>query len=182
VPAETLVVLDEAYREFVTDPDVPDGLELLPGRPNLAVLRTFSKAWGLAGLRLGYLLAPTAIAANLKKLIPPFAVSVLQTVAAQVALEQPEYMVKRTRAIVAERERMFAALREHPTWTVYPSRGNFLLIRTPDARAAHAHLLAQGVLVRRQDSYHGLAGCIRVSVGTPRENDAFLAAAASAPN
>ena len=57
VPAQTLVVLDEAYREFVTDPDVPDGLELMRGRPNVAVLRTFSKAWGLAGLRVGYLIA-----------------------------------------------------------------------------------------------------------------------------
>lgn len=171
-----LVVIDEAYVHFATS----DFRAFARARPNVVLLRTFSKAWGLAGLRLGYLLAPPAIAGNLKKLIPPFATSILQTVAAQVALENPGYMVERTRAVVAERNRMFAALVQHPRWTVYPSSGNFLLIRTPDARAAHTQLLAQGVLVRRQDSYHGLSGCIRVSVGTPAENDRFLRAALDA--
>jgi len=170
-----LVVLDEAYCHF-SDTDYR---AFARTRPNVVLLRTFSKAWGLAGLRLGYLLAAPAVAGNMRKLIPPFATSVLQTVAAQVALEHPQFMLERTRRTVAERQRMFDALRAHATWTVYPSSGNFLLIRTPDARAAHAHLLAQGVLVRRQDSYHGLQGCIRVSVGTPAENDRFLAAALS---
>jgi histidinol-phosphate aminotransferase len=171
-----LVVIDEAYCHFGDS----DYRAFARARPNVVLLRTFSKAWGLAGLRMGYLLAPPGIASNLKKLIPPFATSIVQTVATQVALENPQFMVERVRHIVAERERMFAALRAHATWTVYPSSGNFLLIRTPDARAAHAHLLAQGVLVRRQDSYHGLEGCIRVSVGTAAENDRFLAAALAA--
>ena len=121
-----LVVIDEAYCHFGDS----DFRAFARTRPNVVLLRTFSKAWGLAGLRLGYLLAPAAIAANLKKLVPPFATSTLQTAAAQVALEQPRYMVERVRRIVAERGRMFAALRSHPRWTVYPSSGNFLLIRT----------------------------------------------------
>lgn len=168
-----LVVLDEAYCHFAGR----DCRDFARKHPNVVLLRTFSKAWGLAGLRLGYLLAQPALAANLKKLVPPFATSVLQTVAAEAALAEPGYMLARTARVVAERERMFAALREHPTWTVYPSHGNFLLIRTPDARAAHAGLLEHGVLVRRQDSYYGLEGCIRVSVGTAEENERFLAAA-----
>ena len=87
VPATTLVVLDEAYREFVTDPDVPDGVELMRGRPNVAVLRTFSKAWGLAGLRVGYLLAEDpAVAEAVRKTHVPFSVSMLAQAAAVAAL------------------------------------------------------------------------------------------------
>ena len=77
---------------------------------------------------------------------------------------------------------MYQKLLEHPTWTVYPSQANFLLVRTPDAKAAHAGLLAHGVLVRRQDSYPGLEGCLRVSIGTPEENSAFLEAVFSEVN
>lgn len=168
-----LVVLDEAYVQFSGQ----DCKAFARAHTNVVLLRTFSKAWGLAGLRLGYLLASDAVAANLRKLVPPFATSVLQTVAAQAALEHPGYMLERAAQVVAERERMFAALQSHPAWTTYPSGGNFLLIRTPDAAQAHADLLAHGVLVRRQDSYFGLEGCIRVSVGTPEQNDRFLAAA-----
>ena len=78
---------------------------------------------------------------------------------------------------MSERERVYQKLLGHPTWTVYPSQANFLLIRTPDAKAAHAKLLERGVLVRRQDSYPGLEGCLRVSIGKPEENSAFLEAA-----
>ena len=84
MPGDTLVVLDEAYREFVTDPDVPDGLELMRGRPNVAVLRTFSKAWGLAGLRVGYLVAEDpAVAEAVRKTHVPFSVSMLAQAAAR---------------------------------------------------------------------------------------------------
>ncbi len=87
MPATTLVVLDEAYREFVTDPEVPDGIELMRGRPNVAVLRTFSKAWGLAGLRVGYLIAEDpAVAEAVRKTHVPFSVSTLAQAAAVAAL------------------------------------------------------------------------------------------------
>ena len=170
-----LLVIDEAYHQFCGD----DVLALALQYPHVVVLRTFSKAWGLAGMRLGYALASNAIARQLRKLVPPFGVSLWQSVCAQVALAHPAYMHDSVARIRQERSRLTAALQQHPHWTVYPSEANFLLIRTPDAGAAVAGLLAQGVLVRRQDSLYGLEGCIRVSIGTPAENDAFLAAAAN---
>ncbi|MDP1683807.1 histidinol-phosphate transaminase [Hydrogenophaga sp.] len=168
-----LLVVDEAYHQFAPD----DARELAQRHDHVVLLRTFSKAWGLAGVRLGYALASDAVARQLRKLVPPFGVSLLQTVCAQVALEHPGYVQERVAFTLLERERLAAALRAHPTWKALPSHANFLLIRTPDAAAAHADLLAQGVLVRRQDSLHGLQGCIRVTVGTADENSAFLRAA-----
>ncbi|MBT9464487.1 histidinol-phosphate transaminase [Hydrogenophaga sp.] len=168
-----LLVVDEAYHHFAPD----DARALARRHEHVVLLRTFSKAWGLAGVRLGYALASDAVARQLRKLVPPFGVSLMQTVCAQVALEQPGYVQERVAITLRERERMATALQAHPTWQVLPSHTNFLLIRTPDAAAAHADLLAQGVLVRRQDSLHGLRGCIRVTVGTVEENSAFLRAA-----
>lgn len=86
-------------------------------------------------------------------------------------------MVARIRA---ERERLFEALSKHPRWKPYPSAANYILVRTPDAKAAYDRLLAKGILIRRQDHYRGLEGCIRITVGSPAENDALLAAAADA--
>lgn len=172
-----LVVVDEAYVHFAPD----DAVAFARQRPQVVLLRTMSKGWGLAGLRLGWALASDEVARQLRKLVPPFAVSTLQAVCAQVALEHPEVLRARVDATVRERERVAAALARHPTWITYPSAANFLLIRTPDAKAAHAALLAAGVLVRRQDALPGLAGCLRVTIGTPAENDAFLAAALPGP-
>ncbi len=168
-----LLVIDEAYHQFAQG----SATELARRYPHIVLLRTFSKAWGLAGLRLGYALASDEVARQLRKLVPPFAVSVMQTVCAQVALANPGYMQARVASTIAERERLTSALARHPAWSVTSSQANFLLIRTPDAASAHASLLSHGVLVRRQDSYFGLEGCIRVTVGTPAENDAFLKAA-----
>ena len=170
-----LVVVDEAYHHFAPD----DMRDWARQHDNVVILRTFSKAWGLAGMRLGYALTSAAVARQLRKLVPPFGISALQSVCAEVALAHPEYVQERVARVLQERERMTAALRQHPSWQVFPSHANFLLIRTPDAAAAYQGLLAQGVLVRRQDSYYALAGCIRVTVGTAQENSAFLAAAAA---
>jgi histidinol-phosphate aminotransferase len=172
-----LLVIDEAYHHFTEH----DARALARRHPHVVLLRTFSKAWGLAGLRLGYALASDEVARQLRKLVPPFGVSVLQTVCAQVALEHPGYMRERVAQTLRERERVFKALQAHPVWQVLPSQANFLLVRTPDAAEAHAALLAQGVLVRRQDRLHGLAGCLRVTVGTEAENNAFLRAAGLTP-
>ena len=169
-----LLVVDEAYHHFAPD-DVRDWARQ---HDNVVILRTFSKAWGLAGMRLGYALASPAVARQLRKLVPPFGISMLQSIAAEVALAQPGYVQSRVAQVRQERARVTEALRQHPTWQVFPSEANFLLIRTPDAQAAYQGLLAHGVLVRRQDSYFGLHGCIRVTIGTPAENSAFLAAAA----
>lgn len=168
-----VVVLDEAYHQFAQE----SLMSWLKVYPNLILLRTFSKAWGLAGLRLGYALGQPSLMRQLKKLVPPFPLSCPQSITLQVALEHSDYVTKRVSLIISERERIFQALQQHPSWTTYPSQGNFLLIRTPDAKEAHESLLKQGVLVRRQDSYFGLEGCIRVSIGSPQQNDRFLTAA-----
>jgi histidinol-phosphate aminotransferase len=170
-----LLVVDEAYHHFT--PDTAIGLARRD--PHVVLLRTMSKGWGLAGLRLGWALASDAVARQLRKLSPPFGVSTMQAVCAEVAFEHAALLHERIARVVSEseRERMAAALARHPTWRAYPSAANFLLVRTPDAAPAHAALHAAGVLVRRQDSLPGLAGCFRVTVGTPAENDAFLVAA-----
>ncbi len=168
-----VVVLDEAYFEFAGRAH----LNLLETHPNVCILRTFSKAWGLGGARLGYLLAQPELAGNIQKVCSPFNVNVMTTVVAEVALEFPDYVQSRVDELLLERERVYQALKPHPSWVIYPSHANYHLIRTGDAKRAHAELLEHGVLVRRQDSYPGLEGCIRVSVGTPAENTAFISAA-----
>lgn len=172
-----LTVIDEAYYQFAAT----DAKELAKANPHVVLLRTFSKAWGLAGFRLGYALTSDEVARQLRKLAPPFGVSLMQTVAAQVALVNAGYVQERVREAVQERERVYQALLRHPSWQVFPSQANFLLIRTPDAAQAFAQLLACGVLVRRQDSNFGMEGCIRMSIGTPAQNNAFLAAAGLGP-
>ncbi|WP_066269006.1 pyridoxal phosphate-dependent aminotransferase [Hydrogenophaga palleronii] len=173
-----LLVVDEAYHHFIGG---EDARALARRHPHVVLLRTFSKAWGLAGLRLGYALTSDAVAQQLRKLVPPFGVSLLQSVSAEVALAHADYLHERVAQTRSERERLFQALRQHPSWVPLSSHANFLLVRTPDAAAAHAQLLAGGVLVRRQDRLHGLQGCIRVTVGTVDENNTFLRAAGLTP-
>ena len=168
-----LVVLDEAYEQYCGASLKHFALE----HNNVVILRTFSKAWGLAGVRLGYMLSNPDLAAQVQKMLLPFNVSILNLVTAEVILEHPELMQARVEMVMLERERMFKALQHHPTWVAYQSAANYILIRTSDAARVHKQLLECGVLVRRQDSYLGLEGCIRVSIGTPAENDAFIAAA-----
>ena len=109
--------------------------------------------------------------------MPPFGFSTLHSAALEVALEHPEYLLERVRETVSERERISHALKNHLTWTVFPSSTNFTLIRTPNADAAYRGLLERGILVRKQGGNPMLEGCLRVSVGTPEQNSAFIAAA-----
>jgi histidinol-phosphate aminotransferase len=172
VPDTTLVVLDEAYREFVTDPDVPDGLELMRGRPNVAVLRTFSKAWGLAGLRVGYLIAEDpAVAEAVRKTNVPFSVSSLAQAAAVAALAGEDEVRRRCAAVVAERERLTGALRERGL-EVSESHANFVWLPVGEQTAELAAALEARAVITRPFAGEG----IRVTVGTPEEDDAFLAA------
>ena len=171
-----IVVIDEAYVEYAG----VNHTQFLE-HANVCILRTFSKAWGLGGLRLGYLMAGPDLASQVQKILAPFNVSLLHTVIASVALENPAYVTERVSEALLERSRVYEALREHPTWHIYPSHANYHLIRTPDAALAHAQLLERGVLVRRQDSLLGLEGCLRVSIGTPSENTAFMSAAKELP-
>ncbi|GAA6763591.1 histidinol-phosphate transaminase [Thermus hydrothermalis] len=168
-----LLVVDEAYREFAGTDFSPLGRD----NPHVAFLRTFSKAFSLGGVRAGYLLAHPRVAGVVREILPPFVLPAHTGAVLEVVLENPGYVGEVVAEVVRERERVHAALKAHPTWHPYPSHANFLLVRTPDAEAAFRHLLAQGVLVRRQDHYPGLAGCIRVTVGRKEEMDAFLRAA-----
>jgi histidinol-phosphate aminotransferase len=172
VPADVLVVIDEAYREFITDPDVPDGLEVAGDRPNVAVLRTLSKAWGLAGVRVGWLTAPEPVADAVRKVITPFSVSALAQPAAIAALQQEDEMRRRVDIITAERTRVTDALRG---WLpdVPTSQANFVWLPLGDRSAAFGTgCEARGVIVR---PFQGDG--VRVTIGIPTENDAFLAAA-----
>jgi histidinol-phosphate aminotransferase len=172
VPEHTLIVLDEAYREFVTDPDVPDGLELMRGRPNVAVLRTFSKAWGLAGLRVGYLIAEDpAVAEAVRKTHVPFSVSLLAQAAAVAALESEEEVRARCAAVVAERDRLTAGLRDRG-FDVADSQANFVWLAVGEQAVDLAAALEARAVITRPFAGDG----VRVTVGTPEEDDVFLAA------
>jgi histidinol-phosphate aminotransferase len=168
-----ILAIDEAYCQF-------SGTDLRPlarGNPNVVILRTFSKAFGLGGVRAGFLLAVPDVAAKLQAMLPPFDVPVHTAAIIETVLEFPGRAAEVGVRLAAERDRVISSLARHPTWRPCPSRANFFLVRTPDAEAAWRSLLARGILVRRQDHLPGLAGCLRVSVGTQEENDAFLRAA-----
>ncbi|MFN4070035.1 MAG: pyridoxal phosphate-dependent aminotransferase [Thermus caldifontis] len=168
-----LLVVDEAYREFAGTDFRPLGRE----NPHVALLRTFSKAFSLGGIRAGYLLAAPEVAQVVREVLPPFVLPAHTGAILEVVLENPGYVQEVVERVRSERERVYGRLLSHPTWRPYRSHTNFLLVRTPEAAEAFRHLLAQGILVRRQDHYPGLSGCIRVTVGLKEEMDAFLKAA-----
>ncbi len=170
-----LVVCDEAYQEF----GGPSAIPLLRQSPRVVVLRTFSKAMGLAGLRFGYALAHPAVAREIAKAKLPYNVNAITLAAAEVALEQHERFEARVRHIVAERERLAPRLAALRGVEVFPSQANFLLLRFQEVapQAVFTRLVEEaGILVRDVSRGPGLAGCLRVSIGTPADNDAVLAA------
>jgi histidinol-phosphate aminotransferase len=175
VPSDVLVVLDEAYREFVTDPDVPDGFSFLD-RQNVAVLRTFSKAYALAGIRLGYLVADAEIAAGVRRVGIPFSVNRIAQAAGIAAMSaQPELMA-RCREVVEERPRVRDALLEMG-YDVPETQANFVWLPLRDRTAAfNEHCMDQKVIIR---AFTGEGA--RATIGLPAENDAFLAAARTFP-
>ena len=172
VPSDVLIVLDEAYTEFVRDAEVPDGVELYRDRPNVCVLRTFSKAYGLAGLRVGFAIAHEPVATALRQTAVPFGVSQLAQDAAVASLRSEDALLERVAALVAERDRVEAALAAQG-WTAPSSQANFVWLRlgahTADFAAACA---AAGVVVR---PFPGEG--VRVTIGEVEANDLFLATA-----
>jgi histidinol-phosphate aminotransferase len=175
VPETTLVVLDEAYREFVTDPDVPDGLAVYGDRPNVAVLRTLSKAWGLAGVRVGFLIAAPGVADVVRKVLTPFSTSALAQAAALAALGAADEVNRRVARVLAERDRLRSAVGKLVP-DVPETQANFFWLPLGDASAAFgAACEERGVIVR---PFQGDG--VRVTLGTEEENDAFLAAAEAA--
>lgn len=170
--APGLVVLDEAYADFSGKTFLPE----LPAHPHLLILRTLSKV-GLAGLRVGYLVADEAVLAELEKVRLPYNLNALSQAAATVVLKHRDLLRQQVRQIVAERERVAVGLRALPGLTVFPSEANFLLVRTArPAREVFRGLLDRGILVRDFEDARYLRDCLRVTVGTPEENDALLAA------
>lgn len=167
-----LVVVDEAYGEFGGESCIP----LLDRYPNLVVLKTLSKAFGLAGLRVGYVLAGAPVINELLRVKQPFNVNVFSQTAARVIMSNLPVFQSRIATILKERDRLFAALTAVPGVETFPTAANFILFRTAlPAAAVYQGLLERRVLVRRADGA-GSPRCLRVAVGTPEENDAFLAA------
>jgi histidinol-phosphate aminotransferase len=176
VPGDCLVVLDEAYREYVRDPLVPDGVRLYRDRPNVAVLRTFSKAYGLAGLRVGFLIGHEPVAEAVRKTMLPFTVNSVAQAAAVASLQAESELLERVAAVVKERGRVADALRADG-WTVPDSEANFVWLRLGEHTTDFALACdAAGISVRPY-----APDGVRISIGTPAANDAFLAAASAFP-
>jgi histidinol-phosphate aminotransferase len=169
VPPHVLVVLDEAYREFVRDEDPFDGVEVYRTRGNVVAMRTFAKAYGLAGFRVGYVVAPEAVAAAVRACALPFGVSSVAQAAAVASLEHEGELMERVEAIVAERTRVRAALLDQG-FDVPDAQGNFVWLplgaRTGELAAAAEQA---GVMVR---PFAGEG--VRVSIGEPAGNDVLL--------
>ncbi|MGK4593496.1 histidinol-phosphate transaminase [Amycolatopsis sp. w19] len=176
VPSGVLVVLDEAYKEFVTDAEVPDGVELARGRDNVAVLRTFSKAYGLAGLRVGYAVAPEAITVALKQVYVAFSVNMIAQAAAIASLDAADELLERCKEIVSERTRVRDAL-VAKGYEVPETQANFVWLPLGERTTEFAEHALERKLIVRPFAGEGA----RVTIGTPEENDLFLEAAGDFP-
>lgn len=170
-----LVVVDEAYGQFASWSSLALVAEDVP----LVVVRTYSKTWSMAGLRLGYLIGPSEVVTALERVALPYHLDSLKQAAGRLALQFSDQMERRVAAVVAERERMVAALSAMPV-KVWPSQANFVLWRPLErgGQEVWQGLVARSVLVRDTSSWPGLEGCLRTTVGTPDENDRFLSALA----
>ncbi len=175
VPEHVVVVLDEAYLEYVTDPQTVQGQDMIGRWPNLVVLRTFSKAYGLAGLRVGYAIAPAAIITAVRACVTPFSVSGAAQLAALASIDAMPELMERVQGIVAERARVVAALTADG-WNMPDAQGNFVWIAAGDRTAelvSHFGAQPRPILVR---PFAGEG--VRLTIGTPEENDAALSALA----
>jgi len=169
---KSLVVVDEAYHEFYGKSSV----KLLGKYPNLAIARTFSKAYGLAAARVGYLLAGEDIAQTIGKVLLPYNVNALTLATAEIVYNMRQEFAASLAENSRERERMTAELGVIAGVTVYPSQTNFLLIKSDTMPAMVARLSARGIGIRDFSTAPGLINCIRIGIGTPDENKAVLEA------
>ena len=169
-----LVVIDEAYINFSRHRSF---IQELADYPNLVVLQTLSKAWGLAGLRLGMAFASEAIVEVYNKVKPPYNISQAAQELVLKALDEVGQVNDMIRLLVELRERLSLSLSALPVvLTVYPSDANFLLVKTKDARGLYGWLLEEGIVVRDRSRVELCAGCLRITVGTEEENAALLSA------
>jgi histidinol-phosphate aminotransferase len=178
IPPGVLVVLDEAYGEYLPDALMSPTPGWLARLPNLVISRTLSKAFGLAGLRVGYGLADPQVAEVMNRVRQPFNVNHLAMVAACAALGDDEFIAA-SRKVNAEGLRQLAAGFERLGLDYIPSHGNFITVRVGNAQAVYASMLAEGVIVRPIAGY-GMPEHLRVTVGLPEQNERFLAALARA--
>jgi len=177
VPASTIVVVDEAYHEYVEAPGLSGALQFLPRFPNLVVTRTFSKAYALAGLRVGYAISAPEVAAVLERLRESFNVNGLALAAAEAALGDQAHVARAKEWNLAEREWLAERLRARG-FRVLPSQTNFVLVDfARDAAPIESALFERGIIARPVGGY-GLAQCLRISVGSRAENERFLEALA----
>jgi histidinol-phosphate aminotransferase len=174
VGEQVLVVIDAAYHEYVEDPGHVDAVAAFGERPNVVVLRTFSKIYGLAGLRVGYAVAPAGVVEDLARVRGPFDVSEAAHAAALASLDDPPELERRRRLNAGERERLRAGL-EQRGLSPWPAAANFLCVEVGDGAGLAARLESEGVIVRPLGPF-GAAGSIRITVGLADENDALLAA------
>jgi histidinol-phosphate aminotransferase len=177
VPDRVLVVVDQAYFEYIDDPAYPDAVEtyLKEGR-RVVVLRTFSKIYGLAGLRVGYAVGPASVCAAMAKVRRPFDLATPAQLAALASLGDPAELARRRALNATGLERLAAALRDHGLEPIEGAGANFLYVEVgADAGPLFDQLLREGVIVRPMHAF-GAPNAIRVSVGTPEENDLFAAA------
>lgn len=169
-----LVVVDEAYIDFA---NTNGFLSKLDNLPNLIILQTFSKAWGLAGLRLGVGYASEAIIDILNKIKPPYNINTLSQQYALAALEKNYQKEETVNSLIQERTEMEKQLQElNIVQRVFPSQANFLLVRMDDAKARYNYLLSHGIIVRDRSSVVLCDNCLRITVGTPTENKALIQA------
>src|SRR3954449_13250112 len=169
VPAHVVVVLDEAYREFVRADDVFDGVEVARSRPNVVAMRTFAKAYGLAGFRVGYAVADDRIAAAVRACALPFGVSGVAQAAAVASLEREVELLARVDAIVAERNRVAQALADQG-WRIPEAQGNFVWLPLGERSADFAKAAEEAGTMVRPFAGDG----VRVSIGEPEANDVLL--------
>ena len=174
LPAHVLVVLDEAYFEYANDPamgakDYPDGVQWVADYPNLIVTRTFSKAYGLAGLRVGYAISSTEIADYLNRVRQPFNVNSVALAAAEVALQDKDHLAKSIEMNVQGMQQFVSAC-EAMGLEYIPSVANFISIKVGKADAVYEGLLHKGVIVRPVANYE-MPEFLRITVGTENEND-----------
>ncbi|MEX7470593.1 histidinol-phosphate transaminase [Mycobacterium adipatum] len=169
VPSDVLVVIDEAYVEYIRDGLLPDSLGLVRRHPNVVVLRTFSKAYGLAGLRIGYAVADPDIVTALGKVYVPFTATTISQAAAIASIDAADELLARTDAVVAERGRVSAALRAMG-YELPSSQANFVWLVLPGRADEFTNAAADDRLLVRPYGQDG----VRVTVAAPHENDAFL--------
>jgi len=169
LPGHVILVLDEAYVEYVTDPEYPDAVGYFRRYPNLVITRTFSKIYGLAGLRVGYAVCAPEIRQALEKVKLPFNVNRLGQVAALAALEDEEHVARSKEANRRGRERIYALLQELG-FDYVPTQANFILVNNGNYGDLFDRLLGQGVIVRAGEPL-GLPGYVRITIGDDDQND-----------